>query len=613
MDAPKRRNSVQLGSGFLLLPGAGWADGGGGGGGGFLLLPGAGWADGGGGGRGRGGGGGGGGVGLGVLHKASEIGGGVGVGGGVGGVGVGRGGGGGGGGGGGMMGTVGGEVVEAYLRMNWSWRWRRRGEGGEYSGHHLARSPSMNSRPWHARLLHPRVLMNLLLAVILYGCMIIAAKLWVFTPAQPEFASELRTPFSPNLRGVPQHPAPRIPKRRAIFNLRQFGGKGDGKTLNTAAFQKAMYAVSKTKGGGVVYVPQGRWLTGSFNLTNHVTLFISKRATILGSQDEDDYPLIQPLPSYGRSRERPGPRHSSLIHGENLQDVAITGKGTIDGQGHLWWSRFERRELRYSRGCLIELQWTDGIIISGLTLKNSPFWTIHPVYCSHVYIHGLKIFSPSERAHNADGIDPDSCDDVLIQDCYISTGDDAIAVKSGWNQAGLAYNRPCKNIVIQSIVIDASHGVSIGSEISGGVSNVSVEHVRISGAQQGLRIKVAKGRGGYVRNVSFRDVWMLNTKRSGIEINGNYSRGIVHADDDRFDPTLTTEVSHIQISQVNGLGLNDTAIRLIGFPEKHFTHLEFEDVFVGVSNNSSPFLCSYIHGTAKNVTPTPCNDLDILN
>ncbi|KDO73853.1 hypothetical protein CISIN_1g0214491mg, partial [Citrus sinensis] len=187
--------------------------------------------------------------------------------------------------------------------------------------------------------------------------------------------------------GVASRPIPRL--RPAAFNLTDFGGVGDGVTLNTEAFQRAVYAISKLgkKGGGQLNVPPGRWLTAPFNLTSHMTLFLADDAEILAIENEKYWPLMPPLPSYGYGREHHGPRFGSFIHGQNLKDVVITGhNGTINGQGQAWWKKYRQKLLNNTRGPLVQIMWSSDILISNITLRDSPFWTLHPYDCKNVTI-----------------------------------------------------------------------------------------------------------------------------------------------------------------------------------------------------------------------------------
>eukprot|EP01018_Ginkgo_biloba_P004473 Gb_17217 [translate_table: standard] len=176
----------------------------------------------------------------------------------------------------------------------------------------------------------------------------------------------------------------RMKHRGEILSIRDFGAVGDGKTLNTKAFRAAIFRIQKLRRrhGTLLYIPSGVWLTGSFNLTSHMTLFLAKNAVIKASQDTNAWPVIDPLPSYGRGRERPGGRYISFIHGDGLEDVIITGEnGTIDGQGQVWWNMWRDGSLKYTRGNLVEIMNSKDVLISNIVLLNSPFWNVHPVYC----------------------------------------------------------------------------------------------------------------------------------------------------------------------------------------------------------------------------------------
>ncbi|XP_077218586.1 putative polygalacturonase [Tasmannia lanceolata] len=388
--------------------------------------------------------------------------------------------------------------------------------------------------------------------------------------------------------------------------ITEFGAVGDGVTLNTIAFHNAIFYLNSfaDKGGGQLFVPAGKWLTGSFSLISHLTLFLDEGAVILGSTDSNDWPIIDPLPSYGRGRELPGKRHQSLIHGSNLTDVIITGdNGTIDGQGSVWWHWFKNHTLNYTRPHLIELMHSTGVVISSITFSNSPFWTIHPVYCSQVHIHNVTILAPLDSP-NTDGIDPDSSDDVCIEDCYIRTGDDLIAIKSGWDEYGISYARPSSNIIIRRLTGETrtSAGVALGSEMSGGISEVHVEGLQLVNSKSAIRIKTAPGRGGYIRNIYISDVIMSNVKIA-IRFTGQYGD---HPDDD-YDPNALPMIDRITMKDIIGKNIS-TAGFLEGIEGDNFLNICLSNITFNVTSDT-PWNCSYVQGYSNLVSPEPCESL----
>ncbi|WOL03231.1 putative polygalacturonase [Canna indica] len=386
----------------------------------------------------------------------------------------------------------------------------------------------------------------------------------------------------------------------------EFGAVGDGVTLNTKAFQNALFYLHSfaDKGGAQLFVPAGKWLTGSFSLISHLTLSLDKDAVIIGSTDSSNWPVIDPLPSYGRGRELPGPRHQSLIHGSNLTDVIITGgNGTIDGQGSIWWDWFNNHTLNYTRPHLIELMYSTGVVISNLTFINSPFWAIHPVYCSQVLIQNVTILAPPDSP-NTDGIDPDSSNNVCIEDCYINTGDDVIVIKSGWDEYGISFAHPSTNISIRRIVGEAHSGAGIafGSEMSGGISNVQAEDISLFNSLYGIRIKTSPGRGGYVQYIHISNVVMTNIK-TAIGITGLYGE---HPDEN-YDPNALPTVDMITIEGIEGTNIKHAGL-LEGIEGANFSNICLSNVHLNVTSKS-PWKCSYVQGFSNLVDPESCEPL----
>ncbi|CAI9108909.1 OLC1v1008615C1 [Oldenlandia corymbosa var. corymbosa] len=398
-----------------------------------------------------------------------------------------------------------------------------------------------------------------------------------------------------------------VPERKVVKSIVEFGGVGDGKTSNTASFRAAMADMERFKGSGgaTLIIPKGIWLTGSFNLTSNFTLFLEEGSVILGSQDPSEWPIVEPLPSYGRGRERLGGRHISLLHGNNLTNVAITGQnGTIDGQGKMWWDQWWNRTLENTRGHLLELINSHNVLISNLTFRNSPFWTIHPVYCSNVVVKNMTVLAPL-NAPNTDGIDPDSSTNVCIEDCYVESGDDLVAVKSGWDQYGIAIARPSSNIVIRRVsgTTPTCSGLGIGSEMSGGISNITVEDMHIRNSAAGVRIKTDQGRGGYIENVTINNIYMENVK-----IPLRFSRGANDHPDDGWNPKALPKIKGIVISNVVSSGTKKPPL-LEGIQGSPAEGICMKNVSILGLSPSLKWHCEYVSGFSFQVFPEPCDHL----
>ncbi|XP_062076123.1 probable polygalacturonase [Humulus lupulus] len=349
--------------------------------------------------------------------------------------------------------------------------------------------------------------------------------------------------------------------------LTEFGGVGDGVTSNTKAFKAAIDHLSTTAsdGGAQLIVPPGKWLTGTFNLISHFTLFLHKDAVILGSQQASDYPILEPLPSYGVDKNFSAGRYSSLIMGTNLTDVVITGNnGTIDGQGAGWWTKYRAGELKAVRPLMIEILFSTDIQIFNLTLLNSPSWFVHPVYSSNIIIQGLTILAPVDTP-NTDGIDPDSCNNTRIEDNFIVSGDDCIAIKSGFDQYGIKMGIPSEHIIIRRLtcISPDSATIALGSELSGGIKDVRAEDVTSLHTQAAIRVKTAAGRGGFVQDI-FTRRFVLKTIRYVFRVNGMYKS---HAEG--FDPNAMTKLGSINCRDMVAENVT-TAAQIETLPENNF-------------------------------------------
>ncbi|KAJ8900533.1 hypothetical protein K2173_025310 [Erythroxylum novogranatense] len=390
-------------------------------------------------------------------------------------------------------------------------------------------------------------------------------------------------------------------------SITDFGGVGDGQTSNTKAFQEAINNLSRVAkdGGSQLIVPAGKWLTGSFSLTSHFTLYLHKDAVLLASQDLNEWPVMKPLPSYGRGRDAPAGRYASLIFGSNLTDVIITGdNGTIDGQGEFWWQNFHKGRLKYTRPYLIELMYSDNLQISSLTLLNSPNWNVHPVYSSNILVQGITIIAPI-KSPNTDGINPDSCTNVKIEDCYIESGDDCVAVKSGWDEYGIAFGMPTKQLIIRRLtcVSPTSATIALGSEMSGGIEDVRAEDITAIHTESGVRIKTAVGRGGYVKDIYVRRMSM-HTMKWAFWMTGNYGS---HADKN-YDPNALPVIQGINYRDMVAENVS-IAARLEGISGDPFKEICISNVTIGMAAKAKkvPWTCTDVEGITSVVSPRACD------
>ena len=294
-------------------------------------------------------------------------------------------------------------------------------------------------------------------------------------------------------------PPDKSPARDPVFNVRDFGAVGDGRTKDTAAIQKTLDACAAA-GGGTVVVPEGVYLTGSVALGSNTTLKLEARANVVGSPDAADYPLVRV-----RWEGEFADGHRALISAEKVDRVALLGPGAILGPP------LGLGQLRHPRGPpLIELAEATNVTLDGFSTQYQRLWSIHLLFCRNLIARNLVIRS---ALSNGDGIDVDSCRDVLIEHCDINTGDDAISLKSGRGLAALRLARPTENVVIKDCTLVSSMfaGIGFGTEMSGGIRNVRIENCTLSGHQNGIFIKSRNGRGGYFEDITGEHLTVLNS------------------------------------------------------------------------------------------------------
>ncbi len=344
--------------------------------------------------------------------------------------------------------------------------------------------------------------------------------------------------------------------KKDTLSIVKLGAIPDGHTLNTKSINGAIDAMHK-KGGGVVLVPAGLWLTGPIVLKSNINLHLATGATLLFTKDFDQYPLVQ-----ANWEGLPQMRNQSPVSATSATNIAITGKGIIDGNGDAWrmvkkdkltesqWKKlvasgglvgedkrtwypseknFKGSQLQnpgvispekdaafyesikdFLRPNLLLLTHCKYILLEGVTFQNSPAWCLHPLMSEHITVRNISVKNPW-YAQNGDGIDVESCKNVLIENSVFDVGDDALCMKSGRDAEGRKRAMPTENVIIRGCTVYASHGgFVIGSEMSGGARNIHVTNCTFIGADIGLRFKTTRGRGGVVENIFIKDIYMKN-------------------------------------------------------------------------------------------------------
>ena len=413
---------------------------------------------------------------------------------------------------------------------------------------------------------------------------------------------------------------PQFPEKD--FIITDFGAIGDGKTDCSEAFREAISACHDA-GGGRVIIPSGVFFTGAIHLKSNVNLHITKSATILFSQNPQKYlPVV-----YTRFEGVECMNYSPFIYAYEQENIAVTGSGTLDGQGgnDNWWSWKGREEYgweegeprgnsdvqrlykmpeenipvekrvfgkgSYLRPNFVQPYKCKNVLIDSVTIKRSPMWVIHPVLCENVTVQNVQVIS---HGPNNDGCNPESSRNVLIKNCFFDTGDDCVAIKSGRNSDGRRINMPSEDIVVQGCTMHDGHGgVVIGSEMSGNVRNVFAENCRMDSPHldRALRIKTNSLRGGIVENLYMRNITVGEVSDAVIRINFNYGEG------DVGDHTPT--VRNIYVNNITSQK-SKYALLIEGYERSPVTNLTLQDCrFNGVKNGN--MLSHYDNLTMKDV------------
>jgi len=307
-------------------------------------------------------------------------------------------------------------------------------------------------------------------------------------------------------------------KETACISITDFGAVGDGKTDDTGAIQSAIHYCPP---GGRVTVPAGTYCVRPLVLKSHLTLELKKGALLLGDTCEEHYPLLPGEIHDTRTgtelqvtswEGNPFPGRQSFLSAHYAEDIAIVGQGILDGnaQNSTWWENVKTRKLARPR--LVFFNHCNGISFHGITGRNAASWNFHPFFCKNVGFYNIAVEAPKDSP-NTDGTNPESCDDVRFVGIRYSVGDDAIAIKSGKMYMGMKYRTPATNHVIRNCLMEYAHGaVVLGSEMSGGVKDLTVSQCLFSHTDRGLRIKTRRGRGKYavIDGVEFSNICMDN-------------------------------------------------------------------------------------------------------
>ncbi|UVY84963.1 glycoside hydrolase family 28 protein [Brachybacterium sp. NBEC-018] len=347
--------------------------------------------------------------------------------------------------------------------------------------------------------------------------------------------------------------------------------------LATARLQSAIDDAA-ARGGGRVAVPAGVHRTGALRLRSRVELHLEAGALLQFVPDPALYPVVE-----ARWEGATRPVHSPCLYAQDEEDVAITGLGTIDGGGGPWWDRQREGGGERPRPTLVGLHGCRRVTLRDVTLQNSPAWTVHPALCEQVTISGIRISNPADSP-NTDGIDPESCRDVLISGCHIDVGDDCIAIKAGTQVEGRAV--PCENVVVTGCTMVHGHGgVVIGSEMSGGVRNVVVSSCVLQGTDRGIRLKTRRGRGGLVEGLRVTNV-VMDDVLVPVTVNSFYfcgEEGKAEAVGDRGPRPVdagTPRLRGIHLAHLTATRVHASAGHIAGLPEAPIEDLTIEDLSV---------------------------------
>jgi polygalacturonase len=388
------------------------------------------------------------------------------------------------------------------------------------------------------------------------------------------------------------------------FDIRDYGAQSnDSAFLNTDAIKKAITACNQA-GGGKVLVSSGIWHTGPIHLQSNVNLHLEEGAELRFSKNFEDYLPVVLIQRGGFFCYN----YSPPMYARNCENIAITGTGILNGQGQAWWpwkqrqpgmvQLFEMGKKRVPveqrvfgtveagvRPPFIQFLECKNVYLQGVTVIDGPSWNVHPVFCENVIIREIRVVA---HGPNNDGINPDGCKNVLIEDCFLDAGDDALTMKSGRDEEAWEIGRPLENVVIRQCTVKKGNGgFVIGTEMSAGVRNILVEDCHFDGTSRGLRFKSRVGRGGIVENIWIRNITMKNIRNEAIIFNLLYDSEPIEKNmnyqsrHNELANAPTFRNFHIENVTCESAG---TAIKLAGLPGNFLRELTFKNISIKAEN-----------------------------
>ena len=373
-----------------------------------------------------------------------------------------------------------------------------------------------------------------------------------------------------------------------LFDITDYGAAGDGKTLNTEAIQSA---IDHCTPGGKVYVPKGVFVTGALYLKSDMTLFLEEGSKLLGSDNLEDFPIM-----HYRFEGLETECYASLINTKEAakhQNITIAGKGTFDANGSLLRKK-QLKELKGKPGRAICLRNVDKVYFQGITVRQSPAWCVHTIYCNHVSLNQVEIHTKYDELgnkyvgmENGDGFDPDSCSYVNVFNSMIASEDDCIAIKSGRDKEGREVGIPSEYIRVTNCRFKSGFGVAVGSEMAGCVRNVLVQDCTFENVYSAASIKAPRGRGSIIENIRYEDLTQYYHNDGHKDC--KWFRGAIYIDmfysHDEFDfitPEAvndgTSIIRNVLLKNISVETVAGNAIYLAGLPESFLQDITLENI-----------------------------------